>query len=131
MAKIKFNEYLTKQIALCGKSQIEISEEIGYTKPNIITMFKQGKTKVPIDKVESLAKAIGVDPAHMLMLAMTEYMPQTWEVIGSILGNIVSDNELEIVEFIRKNLEENVFDPKLRTAEQKQLLTCSARSFKQ
>lgn len=43
--------YLTKQIdALSGiKNQREIAAEIGYDKPNMISMFKRGETKVPLD----------------------------------------------------------------------------------
>jgi len=44
-------EYLNQQIALSGVPQTEIAEKLGYDKPNIITMFKQGKTKIPMNKI--------------------------------------------------------------------------------
>jgi hypothetical protein len=39
--------YFRQQIALCGKSQRIIAEECDYSNPNMITMIKTGKTKMP------------------------------------------------------------------------------------
>ena len=48
--------YLDKQIeALKGaKSQREIAGEIGYESPNLISMFKRGEARVPLDKIPLL-----------------------------------------------------------------------------
>ena len=101
--KLSVAEYLAQQIAICGKSQKEICEEVGYDKPNIITMFKQGKTKIPIGKVPLFAKALGVDPIHMLRLTMLEYSPETWEVIETLLGSsVVSEGEQVIIDIVRE-----------------------------
>ena len=87
-------EYLSQQIHLSGKAQKDIAEALGYTKPNIITMFKQGKTKIPLNKIAALAKAIGVDPIHFLRIAMLEYSPEMWEVLESMIGKaMISENE--------------------------------------
>ena len=45
------------------KTQAEIAEEAGFVNPNMVTMIKQGATKLPIDRVPALAKALEVDPA--------------------------------------------------------------------
>lgn len=76
-------DYLAQQIILCGKSQKEIAEEVGYEKPNVITMMKQGHTKIPIVKVGAFARALEVDPAYLLRLVCMEYMPETWAAIAS------------------------------------------------
>jgi hypothetical protein len=95
--------YLSSQLMICGKSQIEISNEIGYTNPNVITMFKQGKTKLPITKVKALANALSVDPVYLLKLVMTEYMPDTWDVISDILGGtIITKSEENILRVINQ-----------------------------
>lgn len=101
--QISVADYVTQQIMLSGKSQKEIAEEIGYQKPNIITMFKKGDTKVPINKVSELATALGVDPVHFLRVVLTEYSPSTWEVLEKIMGTtMVSENELSVLSVIRK-----------------------------
>lgn len=101
--RVKVADYLSQQIDICGKSQKDIAAEVGYPMPNVITMFKQGKTKLPINKVPQFAKALGVDPVHFLRLAMGEYMPETWEVIDQVIGKtIVSEEEMKILETVRK-----------------------------
>lgn len=101
--KVKVADYLTNQINISGKSQKEIAEEVGYPMPNVITMFKQGKTKLPINKVALFAKSLGIDPVHLLRLTMTEYTPETWEVIEELLGdNVLSQDERRVIEALRK-----------------------------
>lgn len=118
--QVKFNEFLANQIAISGKQQNEIASELGYDKPNIITMFKKGQTKVPIEKVPALAKAIGVDQAFLLRMAMNEYMPETMRAIEKVFGTILTDNEEDIVKGLR-SLTDNA-DPKVQTEEHRRKL---------
>src|SRR5262245_9342616 len=95
--------YLDAQIAMSDKSQRQIADEVGYDRPNVITMIKQGRTKLPINKVGPFAKALGVDPVHLLRITMSEYMPDTWATIEKLIGhNLVTANELRIIEVIRE-----------------------------
>ena len=96
--------FLEQQIALCGKSQRVIAAECGYPNPNIITMFKKGSTKVPLDKVDAMAKALNADPRHLLRLAMMEYQPEAWAVIVRVMGMGVSvtDAEVAVLELARQ-----------------------------
>ncbi|WP_374335294.1 hypothetical protein [Methyloversatilis sp.] len=102
--KISVAEFLEQRINMCGKSQKEIADEMGYEKPNIITMFKQGKTRLPINKVYDAAVALEVEPMTLLRLALSEYMPETWAVIEQVIGNsIVTEEEQEILSLVRSN----------------------------
>ena len=113
-------EYITWQINLCGKKQTQIAEEVGFEKPNVITMIKQGKTKVPINKIGKFAKALEVDPIFFMKMVFTEYMPDAMEAINSIINQpIITQNEWEIVEVIRSA---KVVNPKLRTDEERRAL---------
>lgn len=95
-------QFLTLKIDNSDKSQTEIASLLGYPNPNIITMFKQGKTKVPLTKVAELAAALDLDPLHLMRVVMTEYSPETWKVLERVLGNnIVSDTELQVVKIMR------------------------------
>lgn len=107
-AETKIAVYLTKQIdALQGqKNQREIAAEIGYEKPNMISMFKRGEAKVPLDKIPLLAKALHVDTGHLFRLAMEQYWPELAEAVKSAFGNTVSENEFKLVEMVR-SLSEN------------------------
>ena len=90
--------FLDKQIdSMKGvKTQREIANEIGYDKPNMISMFKRGEAKVPLDKIPQLAKALGVDAGHLFRLALEQYWPGGATLIVDILGRIATENE-EIV----------------------------------
>lgn len=95
--------YLEHQLALCGKPQKDIAEACGYVNANIITMFKTGKTKVPLPAVGPMAHALGVDPGFFLRLVIKEYLPDTWDAIESILGGgqLVTETEVELIRVIR------------------------------
>jgi hypothetical protein len=70
------------------KTQREIAVEIGYDKPNMISMFKRGEVKVPLDKIPLLAKAVQADPAHLFRLALEQYWPDMGETIDTIFGRV-------------------------------------------
>ncbi len=103
LGRISVADYVTQQIAMSGKSQKDIAAELGYDKPNIITMFKQGMTKVPINKIPLFSRVLGVDPVHFLRIAMAEYAPQTWETLNDLIGDyLMTSNEAEIIEAVRE-----------------------------
>jgi hypothetical protein len=96
-------EYLAAQIALSGKSQADIAREVGYDRGNVVNMMKQGTLKLPITKVGPFAKALGVDPVHLLRLTLGEYMPETMAAMEEIVGRaLVTENEQRMLEVIRK-----------------------------
>ncbi len=108
-------EFLSKAIdALADtKSQREIAAEIGYEKPNMLSMMKRGEAKVPLDKVPLLAKALDVDPAYLFQLAMEQYWPQQKDAIAAIFGSVVTKHERELIEKVRRWTKNQ--DPKLVT----------------
>jgi transcriptional regulator with XRE-family HTH domain len=92
-------KYIDKKIdELKGvKTQREIAAEVGYEMPNIISMFKRGESRVPLDKIPLLSKALGVDPAHMFRLALEQYWPNRGDIIAKLFGRLASENEEEIL----------------------------------
>lgn len=97
-------EFLADRIASIDKTQIQIAEECGFEHPNIISMLKNGQTKLPINRVYSLAKALEVEPAYLLRIAMMEYMQEEWECIEDIMqSSLLTANELEILRAFRES----------------------------
>lgn len=76
--------FLNDAINQSAKSQLEIAREVGFPKPNMITMVKQGRTKMLITKVKLMADALGIDPKYLLRLCLEEYQPGNWAVIEDI-----------------------------------------------
>lgn len=96
-------DFIADRLAESDKTQREIAAECGFETPNIITMFKNGSTKVPLNRIGALAKALDADPAHMLRLAMREYMPDTWESIEDTLkSTLLTANELKLLRAYRE-----------------------------
>lgn len=95
-------EYIEKAIDLSGKTQREIAEEAGFERPNVLSMMKKGITKVPVDRIPALAKACGVDAAVFLRIAMNEYNPQTWAVINKHIGEVITQDEAEVLAAYRQ-----------------------------
>ncbi len=90
-------QYLAKKIKQSGKTQSEICAQIGYTKPNIITMFKQGKTKVPLDKVGLIANALDIDGFELFRRVLSEYMPETLAAITPFIDDRVRSHQEHIL----------------------------------
>ena len=95
-------QFLNQALAASGKTQREIAREVGYENSNVITMFKQGLTKVPLTKAGSLAKALGVDPVFFFKLLLREYAPETLSAIEEFFDTrFLTKNERDLLESYR------------------------------
>jgi hypothetical protein len=94
-----------------GINQREIALAAGYDKPNILSMFKRGETKVPLNKALALAKALRCDPSFFFRLASQQPdMPINAAEIDKIFPNSVSAGEMKVVNAIRESAQGDV-DP--------------------
>ena len=85
------------------KTQAEIAEEAGFVNPNMVTMIKKGATKLPIDRVPALAKALESDPALLLRLALEQSEGSTAAAaIYEIIGQPITKNEMAWINEIRE-----------------------------
>lgn len=76
------------------KTQAEIAAEAGFVNANFISILKAGKSKLPLDRVPALAKALEVDPAFMLRLALDQAVGVTAaQAIVDVFGTPVTANE--------------------------------------
>lgn len=111
MKKFTVAEFVTGRIAVSRLTQKELAKRLGYDKPNIMTMFKQGLTKVPIEKVPKLAELLECDPLMLLQMVMNEYKPAEFQTIKDICGLPISKNERAILEIIREKSSNRDPDP--------------------
>lgn len=101
-AQTNVSDFITARLAQSDKTQRQIAEECGFENPNVITMFKTGATKIPVNRIGAIAKALDVDPAYLLRLVLNEYLPDTWQSIEDIIeGTVLTGNELELVRLFR------------------------------
>lgn len=85
----------------------------------MLTMVKNGHTRLPLDFVEPLAAALQVDPVHLMRLWLNDYHPATLKLIEGVLGMLSTNNEREIIACIRQAA--NNTDPVLTKERQKAL----------
>lgn len=78
--------YLTEAISESGKSQARIAREVGFPKPNMITMMKTGQTPIPIARVPALAESLGISTETLLRVCLQEYRPEILKVLEEVYG---------------------------------------------
>lgn len=84
------------------KSQTEIASEAGFVHPNMISMIKSGASKLPLDRVPSLAAALECDAAYLMRLALEQAIGVTAaKAVLEVFGTPVTENELGWLEEIR------------------------------
>lgn len=92
---------LTKAIEASDLTQREIADRVGFKNANIISMLKNGETRVPLERIPALAATLGIDEREFLMVAIEEYHPGVHEVLVEVLGVPLSDAELGIITVFR------------------------------
>ncbi len=99
------------------KSQAEIAALAGYVNQNMITMIKQGSSKVALDRVPALAVALEADPAFVMQLALEQAIGRTAaEAVVEVFGEPVTANEVGWLQAIREA--SNNTDPRLTSRSQ-------------
>ncbi|MGY3438662.1 MULTISPECIES: helix-turn-helix domain-containing protein [unclassified Marinovum] len=76
------------------KTQAEIASQAGFANANMMTFLKNGKNKIPLDRVPSLAAALEVDPAYLMRLALEQSAgPTAAKAIIDVFGTPATENE--------------------------------------
>ncbi len=99
-----FSQFLTKRVLELRpvKSQRDIAIEAGFTNVNMMSLLKSGRTKMPLDRVPALAKALDCDARRLFFLALQQGGNETtMTAVEEIFGTVVSQHELDWIEEIR------------------------------
>lgn len=99
--KSQVASFVAERIRITGKKQVEIAAVAGFDKPNVITMIKQGKTKLPLGKVGPMAKALEADATYLLKLCLEEYQPETWKAIRPYMDDMLTSDEIRFMRAVR------------------------------
>lgn len=96
--------FLRRQTELLAhrKTQKEIAHEAGFVNGNLISMMKSGASKIPLDRVPALARALETDPAHLMRLALEQAIGRTASVaVLETFGTPTTLNERAWLDEIR------------------------------
>lgn len=108
--------FLRRQTELLAhrKTQKQIAHEAGFANGNLISMFKSGASKIPLDRVPALARSLETDPAFLMRLALEQAVGKTASVaVLEVFGTPTTLNERAWLEEIRDASGNS--DPKLTT----------------
>lgn len=94
-------KFIASRIETSGQLQKDIAEKVGFEKPNMITMVKQGKSRLPIDKIGPMAQALELDPVALFAMCMEEYHPNTWKAIAPFIESAMTADEHRMLVAIR------------------------------
>jgi len=84
------------------KTQSEIASEAGFANSNMISMIKTGATKLALDRVPQLSKALECDPAFLLRMALEQSLGATAaKSVHDIFGTPLTRNEIEWISELR------------------------------
>jgi len=85
--------------------------------PNMITMIKQGRTKAAFDRIPAMARALDVDPAYLMGLALEQAIEKSAAAaVIEVFGDPITENELVWVTAIREASGDS--DPRLTSRSQ-------------
>ncbi|SUE95840.1 Uncharacterised protein [Ectopseudomonas mendocina] len=88
------------------KTQEEIALETGFVRANVLTMIKQGRTKMPLDKIEAFAKSCGQKPDKLLRTALREYAPEVARLVGRVQKVPMFENADQVIDVFNTALTE-------------------------
>ena len=102
--KYALAEWLNKNLRnLTDLTNDELATKLGYTQPNIVSMWVTGRTKVPLEKLLPLAQVMDVDYSFLLPLWVEQYAGKDAYIeLMRTLQRAVSEDEAELVKSIRK-----------------------------
>lgn len=95
-----------------NKTQDQIAAETGFPKSNVLTMIKQGRTRMPLDKIESFSKACGKTPDKLFRTALREYNPDLARLIGRLNKIPMFEGAEEIVDLFNTAVTESLAEAK-------------------
>src|SRR6056300_648871 len=83
------SQILTRAVNASHKSQSQITEEAGFDSTNILTMLKQGRTKLPLGRVLALAESLDIECHELMLAALQAQYPEHWPEIAEALHDAV------------------------------------------
>ena len=93
---------IAESLELLHKSDQQVAKELGFTQTNVFTMIREGKIKMPINKVQQLAVAIDYPVADLLRAVLRDQAPDLLAVIEKVWAPLdLTANERKLIESYR------------------------------
>lgn len=109
---ITISALIAQRQAQLNKTDEQLAQELGFERPNIVAMIKQGAMKLPVQKIEALAAALSLDAPDLLRHMMSEYMPDVLAAVDQMLfPTTLTQNEAKLIQTFRHLTKGKDIDP--------------------
>jgi hypothetical protein len=89
--------------AVLGITDHQLCEALGFDRTGVLALIKLGTMRMPLPKIPVLVVALGLDPAELLRLALTESSPELLELIEGVFGPLqLTTTERSLIKHLRK-----------------------------
>ena len=91
----------------CSLTIAEVAERFGYRGNNAVSMWRPGKSNVPIERLPDVAKLLNVPLEHLFPLYIEQYVgdkPALWDIYRDMLARICTPAEWNVVNAARKGM---------------------------
>jgi transcriptional regulator with XRE-family HTH domain len=88
------------------KSQGEVADEVGFNSKNVLSIIKRGSTKLSLDRVDAMAKALELDLRTLMLPALRQYFSE--DVINALRETFAAEDtktEREIITIARNYMD--------------------------
>jgi hypothetical protein len=112
-------EYFSNQVAANQKTLAGLSADIGGAmQPNMLSMIRNGRVKIPLQHVGKVARALNIDPVFFMKMCLREYQPDMWIAVEETLAGqpMLTRNEQKFIEELRTASAE---DPVIATEQER------------
>lgn len=94
---------LEAQQAALGLSDQALSEAVGFERPIMLALIKQGTMRMPLTKIPAMAAALELDPAELFRAALRESDPALGKVIDDVFNPLLlSATEMNLIKHLRR-----------------------------
>lgn len=90
------------------KMQRDVAMEVGFPSLNVMSAIKRGATKLSLDRVEAMARALELDLPVLMIPALRQYFTDdVIEAIRNTFNSTETKTERDILEIAQKNMDVN------------------------
>lgn len=99
--------FLIEELPTLDMTNQEIADQLGYARPNIVSMWKAGRTKVTVDHILALSEMTGVDATYILALYLDQYVSEwagvdRFKELATMVNRLCTEEEYEIIRTVRE-----------------------------
>lgn len=98
-------EFLNKNWdTMVGRTNNDVALELGYKSPNMISMWRLGLAKVPLERLPDVARLMKVDLAILLPLWFEQYLgdrDDSKTLMETVFKRIASERQVAVLNMLR------------------------------